>query len=263
MAAKKRFLKVVVPIYNGGRRFAETMYPTIREQTFTDYRLICVDDMSDDDTPEILEELDCEVIRLESKGYAGGARNAAFKVHKTDAYTLCLDDDDVLFHDGVFQLIHDCAVENGMPDVIRMNYRNHMQGKEMQPLGTLVPTESTVERICLDWMRHMPWSMCVKSSKRTDFPEGITTDDGVGALRCLDECETAAVIPECCYVWNLRPGSITRSQGNPLQMASHHVELGLLYRMGWCDEKDGGLSHEWARQAARERYAHVRKKMMR
>lgn len=251
----KRFLRVIVPTYNGGERFRDTMYDSIRAQTFDDYHLIVVDDVSDDGTRAVLNRLKRidKRIYLKEKRYAGGARNAAYGTFADDDYTLFLDDDDRLWDESVFQRIHDCAVENGMPDVIRTNWRNHVEGREVQKLGQVVPTLDTVEKICADITRHAPWNRVVRTSKLVEFPEGITTDDGIQAIRQLDVCETAAVIPECCYEWKIRPGSITTSFEKPLQRYSHYLEFAELVRMSEFDAADGGCEHGWARESARRR----------
>ena len=42
------FIQIVVPCYNDGERFKEVVYPSIANQTFQDFHLVVVDDMTDD-----------------------------------------------------------------------------------------------------------------------------------------------------------------------------------------------------------------------
>lgn len=89
-------MSVIIPIYNAQDYLHECLDSLIN-QTLTDIEIICVDDESTDDTPQILEEYArknsrIQVIRQENGG-AGAARNRGM-AHATGEYLSILDCDD-------------------------------------------------------------------------------------------------------------------------------------------------------------------------
>ena len=247
-----KFLRVIVPVFNGGKRFAETMYKSIVAQTMQDFHLIVVNDASTDDTADILRGLnrvDVVVTNNENR-LAGGSRNVGADYYKHDEYTLFLDDDDKLWDDQVFERIRECA--NGKPELIRLNYHKWSVGKPEPTdavLNERIPTEDTPRLIAEDYTRLMPWNICVRTDKLVPFPEGLTLDDGIWGISQCDVCETASVVPQACYEWICRDGSLTTPENRDYYLQNRYMELALLYKLKQT------LEHEWARHAAENRIA--------
>lgn len=89
-------VSIIMPVCNA-EKFLEESIGDIREQTYTDFELICVDDGSSDGSLQILEKYRTEdrrisVLTQENEG-AGAARNAGMKEAK-GKYLLFLDADD-------------------------------------------------------------------------------------------------------------------------------------------------------------------------
>lgn len=126
------FLRVIIPTWNNADLLPR-MVNSIRQQTMQDYHLVIIDDMSTDDTPKVIRQLDPHVsVRMDRKALQGGARNEGTKYCTEDLYTLFLDDDDVLMSDDVFEKIRKTAESNNFPDIIQMNYRKTING-ELRP----------------------------------------------------------------------------------------------------------------------------------
>ncbi len=92
---------VLIPAYNAAATLREAV-DSIRAQTFSDLRIIVIDDGSTDATPQILAELTKEEPRLHVVRKANGgiveARNEALR-HCTTEFFACLDADDTSFPD--------------------------------------------------------------------------------------------------------------------------------------------------------------------
>lgn len=258
MKKADRFLRVIIPTYNGGK-FLPRMVDCIRRQSFTDYHLVIVDDLSTDGTWDIVQSLKPDkAVQVEVKGYAAGARNKGMEFYKGDTYTLWLDDDDVLTDENVFQRIYDNAIAHDMPDIIRLNYIKTR-------LSTGLPgnhhdrytDDITPEQICLDIMAGMPWSKAVKTEKCVEFPLGLVIDDCFQHICQADVCETASAVHEDCYEWLVREGSCTTNQQSVMYQSGWYMEVALLMR------KKDSLIHDWAREAVERRIAWIKRHHLR
>lgn len=246
------FLRVIIPTYNGGK-YLPRMVECIRKQTMQDYHLVIVDDISTDDTWDIIKSLKPDkAVKLRKKGYAGGARNEGMKHFKEDLYTFWVDDDDVLMDDHVFEWIKENAEQNDYPDIIRLNYikttlSTGLPGKHHDRY----PDPITPADICKDIIRGMPWTKVVKSEKCVDFPTDLIVDDCYQHIMQCDVCETASVVHKDCYEWLVRDGSITTTKNSVMKESGWYLEIAKLMRNTYI--------HDYAREAADMRIAWIRK----
>ena len=250
------FLRVIIPTYNGAKRLPH-MVESIRRQTMTDYHLVIVDDMSTDDTWEVIQSLNPDkAVKMERKGLAGGARNEGMKYFADDLYTYFVDDDDHLLSDHVFEWIHDNAEKNNYPDLIRVNWIK-------TTLSTGLPgnhherytDHETAESACLDIAHGMPWAKVIKTEKVVPFPEGLWVDDCYQHIKQCDEIETVSAVHEDCYEWLVREGSLTTTREDPMWISGWYLEIGWLYR-----EK---FKHAYGYEAARRRIEWIKRHMLR
>lgn len=89
-------VSIVLPIHNGARYLPESL-ASIVAQTYSEWELICVDDASTDDTPEILakwaaREKRIRVIRHQQNQRLPGALNTGFAAATGDLLTWTSDD---------------------------------------------------------------------------------------------------------------------------------------------------------------------------
>lgn len=92
-----RKYSIVMPVYHV-EKYLEKMVSCVRNQTYSNWELILVDDCSDDRSGEICDRLSSEeqrirVIHLEKNGGLSNARNQGMKVASGE-YILFLDSDD-------------------------------------------------------------------------------------------------------------------------------------------------------------------------
>ena len=251
------FLRVIIPTFNGGK-YLPRMVDCVRQQTMKDYHLIIVDDMSTDDTWNVIKSLKPhKAVKLKRKGYAGGARNEGMKHFKDDLYTIWLDDDDVLMDDLVFERIQKNAEENNYPDIIRLNYikttlSTGLPGRHHRRY----PDSITPSDICKDIIRGMPWTKVVKTEKCVGFPEDLIVDDCYHHIMQCDVCDTASVIHDDCYEWLVREGSITTTKASVMKESGWYLEIAKLMR-----QKEHML-HDYAREAADLRIAWIKRRML-
>ena len=99
-------ISVVIPCYNDGKYLPETI-ERLKQQTFTDYEIIIVNDGSTDkQTLEVLDALSTTgiVVLHKENGRMSSARNHGVR-HAKGEYIAALDADDY-FHNDFFQKGH-------------------------------------------------------------------------------------------------------------------------------------------------------------
>lgn len=97
---KNDLVSIIIPVYNAEDFILETI-KTVENQTYKNWELIMVDDLSTDKSKNIIENYikknnksNIELISLEKKGMASGARN--FGIEKAKGRYICfLDADDL------------------------------------------------------------------------------------------------------------------------------------------------------------------------
>lgn len=109
---EKVFFKIIIPNYNN-MPYIKKCLDSILEQTFQDFKIIIVDDLSTD-----LSDKFCEMYarkypnkivykQLSKKGYAGAARNYGLDYPIKSKYILFVDSDDWLYDVNVLKKIYD------------------------------------------------------------------------------------------------------------------------------------------------------------
>ena len=94
------FFRIIVPNYNYEHTIKKCL-DSILNQTYTNYEIVFVDDMSTDNSVTIATQMlgkQHKVIQLKQKRYNGGARNEAY-LHLSDDvdYIYYIDSDDWLY----------------------------------------------------------------------------------------------------------------------------------------------------------------------
>lgn len=91
----KELVSIIVPVYNA-ERFIESTINNVLKQTHQTFELLLIDDMSTDNSYEIIKRVNdkrIKYIKLEKKGLASGARNRGIK-EAQGTFICFLDADD-------------------------------------------------------------------------------------------------------------------------------------------------------------------------
>lgn len=115
-------ISVIIPIYNV-EKYLRRCLDSVKNQTFTDWEAICVNDGSPDNSAAILAEyaaMDArfKIVNKENGGLSD-ARNAGMAVASGD-YILYLDSDDFI-HLQTMEIAHTLAVRDGS-DIVSFTY---------------------------------------------------------------------------------------------------------------------------------------------
>lgn len=121
---------IIIPNYNYEHTI-EKCLKSILEQTYTNYEIIFIDDMSTDNSVKIAKQLlkpPHKVIQLKQKRYNGGARNEGY-LHLSDDvdYVYYIDSDDWLYDKYALEKIN--IKLQGKPSVVFVGLADYKNGK--------------------------------------------------------------------------------------------------------------------------------------
>ena len=208
---KKYKYAIVIPNYNNnhgeykGKTYLANCIESILNQTYKNFEIIFVDDMSDDNSAEFVESYKdkrIHVIRNIRKRYNGGSRNVGIE------YALGLDIDYITFLDSDDWYKHNQAL-----DIIN----EEIQDKDLALIGcecinqdgvfdTHINQYDNYEEffMSLNKVYCTAWSRIIKKDKIVFFCEDTLMEDRVWSYKQADNIELDKVvnIEEVLYVWN-------------------------------------------------------------
>lgn len=215
-------LSIVIPSFNNGKWLSHTL-KSILSQTFTDYEIIVVDDMSTDDSVEVAKQYlrpqDTLIIN-ENKRLSGGTRNVGILKAKGE-YIFCIDSDDWLYDNFVFEKI-DKKLNN--EDLLFMGYIAHTDKHDLMfNLHYKTLKDSITSGICAPWTKVVKRELFLKAL----FPEGTLFEDRVQHFDLLSKTKTFTNLDDVSIVWN---------RINPNTISQNHTTEWITYRFNYCGD---------------------------
>ena len=203
---------IIVPNYNNdrgiynGKTYLQNCIESVLNQTYKNFELIIVDDMSTDTSVETVNKYvdkRIHLIKNKRKRYNGGSRNVGieYALENTDIDYICfIDSDDWWINDTVLEHIN-------------KKLFNH----EMMILGStmLFPNGKTIDQhnrynsyediyFCINKVWCTAWSRVIRKDKIVYFCEDTLMEDRVWSYKQADNVSYDKIcnINEICYVWN-------------------------------------------------------------
>lgn len=220
---------IIIPNYNNdhgnieGKTFLQNCIESVLNQTYKNFEIIIVDDMSTDTSVETIEkycnryEGKIKLIKNIRKRYNGGSRNVGIEYAMNNLdfdYFAMLDSDDFFVDDNVLQKINDnlwdcdlmlLGLKMIFPDdseQIKINEYNNYEDFFLSDNKTW----------CTAWCR------VVKKEKMVYFPEDTLMEDRVWSYKLADNINFYNIrnLKEVCYVWNRKntTNSVSLTRGN-------------------------------------------------
>lgn len=208
----KVFFKIVLPTYNS-MAYIKQCLDSIVNQTFQDYKLIIVDDMSTDMSDRICEmyarKHPDKIIfkRAEEKWLAGKCRNFGIDYPLENEYTLFIDADDMYNGNDALQKMHDSLKD--FPDVLIYGYSILKNGNYVDwPLKKF----SKRSTMLASTVFNSAWTKAIRSSKMKKFLEGcMRGEDTYMWLQVLDDDPSIKQIEDKLYIYRMHGSNVTFS----------------------------------------------------
>lgn len=120
---------IIIPNYNYGE-WLDKCLTSLVNQTYKNFEIIFIDDMSTDNSVEIAEsykdKLDIKIVRLRQKRYNGGARNEGYLYLSNDTeYVWYIDSDDYVTENALEVINNNLQ---GSPDVLFVGLKVEQNG---------------------------------------------------------------------------------------------------------------------------------------
>lgn len=213
-------ISVVVPVYNVKDYLPRCIY-SIRQQTYTDWECILVDDGSTDGS-----ELLCDAYAKDDHRFSvihkanGGLSDARNKGTEkaTGTFIYFLDSDDWIAPDAL-RTLHDFAVKNHC-EVVQggfyyaydsyLLYDDRFLDGDKHPF-VLKRYEAMAELIKQQYIKNFAWGKLYRADivKNIPFPKGKFFEDSFWQHHVIHETTSYGVVPTPLYYYNQRGGSIS------------------------------------------------------
>ena len=218
---------VIVPNYNNADWINKTI-ESVLNQTYTNWEMYIIDDMSTDKSIEVIEsykDTRITLIKNEIKLYNGGSRNVGIlkaKKSNPDGYLLFIDSDDWLANNQVLERLNNFIEEE---DLITLDYEYYMGGK-IQPAGKHSYKNKddlfmTIGAMCAVWCK------CFKVSIAPLFEFNTLMEDRNYHYRLVNRIKTYANFGQVTHTWNkMNTKSVTSNK-------SQHYTSELQAKIEW------------------------------
>lgn len=215
-------LSIVIPNYNNGKWLSKCL-DSITSQTFQDFEIILIDDMSTDYSVEVakqhLRPQDTLIIN-ETKRLNGGSRNIGI-MKATGEYIFCIDSDDWLYDNKVLEEIDKALVGQ---DILFTSYIAHNEQYDLMTNVNFKTLEIGFKNITCSI-----WSKVVKREllQKCLFMEGTLLEDREQHYRLLLSAKTFSNLNRVAVVWN---------RTNTNTVSKDHKELWYTYKFNYCGD---------------------------
>ena len=164
------FFSILVPVYNQAGKM-DRCYESLKNQTFTDYEVICVDDGSTDSSWEMLMSYTADphfkALRHEKNSSLVAARYTGMKAAQGQ-YCLFVDSDDYV-ETNMLEVLHK-ALSGAPADILRFGFMFESNGSVRTPLQTDDPFAAMLEEkeIAALWKRVYSREVIQKALEKTE-----------------------------------------------------------------------------------------------
>lgn len=219
---------IIIPSYNAERWIVKCL-ESVLNQTYKNFEIILVDDMSSDNTVALAKKIlkkPHKIIQLKSKRLNGGTRNEGINNASGD-YIINIDSDDWLYCDEVLEELKDFIEENNNPDVVYTNFAMiNNDSLEKVYLSVYDDTDLIKNPFAASWLKVVKKELYVKYP----FPEGTLFEDRIQnyEMICLGK-PTYKQFNKITHCWNRLNEKATTF--NPIWQTYRFNYIGSLIRL--------------------------------
>lgn len=217
---------IIIPNYNNGK-WLEKCLDSVLKQTYTNYEIIFIDDMSEDNSLEIANKMlkqPHKVLKVPYKKYNGGTRNIGI-IEATGDYIVCIDSDDWLKNENVLRDINDNLNDE---DVMFLGFELGKDGVEnIAPFRPNYETmyDAFINDVCAVWTKVIKTNLL----KDTLFPESTLAEDRVHHYKICEKAQTFTCLNQSTHVWNRGNATSVTTKRETMWEMSIYKHLGEMY----------------------------------
>lgn len=217
---------IIIPNYNNAK-WLDKCLNSVLNQTYKNYEIIFIDDMSEDNSLEIANRLlkkPHKVLKVPYKKYNGGTRNIGI-MEATGDYIVCIDSDDWLKHENVLKDINDNLEDE---DIMFLGFELGSNGNEgLYPFRPKFENmyQAFTDNVCAIWTKVVKTELL----KDTLFPESTLAEDRVQHYRLCEKATSFTCLNESTHVWNRSNTTSVTTKREVMWEMSIYKHLGEMY----------------------------------
>lgn len=229
-------ISVIIPIYNT-EQYLEKCLDSVVRQSLKDIEILCIDDLSPDESSKIVEKYaqhDSRVKLITHKKNLGqgGARNTGIMAAKAD-YIASIDSDDAM-HPKALQTLWE-ASESGRFDVVccgfvRVDENNNEIARREFPKKVVENTDHNIN--IFKTMNPAIWNKLWRKElfikNKIFFPQQLYYQDMATIPLLLTQASNIKFIEDCLYNYLVRDGSVTTTY-SPKHILDYFKVYEILY----------------------------------
>ena len=189
------YFKIIIPNYNN-EQWLDKCLSSIFNQTFKDFKVIVIDDMSTDNSINIIKKYPVELIKANHKVYNGGARNIGIRRNIPSHYTMFIDSDDWLYSNDVLECIHN-KLEEKRVDCLTIQYNCILKDNELM----FTMERNNIHDLVFD-QNGACWTKVIKTCLIKEFPENTLMEDTVQHINQCNYITTMDTLNKTCIAYN-------------------------------------------------------------
>lgn len=208
-------IDIIMPVYNASFT-VEKAVRSVLDQSFSEFKLIIVDDGSTDDSfskCELLAKKDSRIQLLQqaNQGVAV-ARNTGIE-NALGKYVTFIDSDDEMEKDHLKNLFD--AAEKTDADIVICGYVETPSRITRFSSSTTYQSRESFKKCCWDLYQNkllnVPWNKLFRRTLiKTQFPTGINIgEDLIFNIHAFEEAQRISVISDCSYYYYLSPNGLS------------------------------------------------------
>lgn len=199
-ANKQNKFGIIIPNYNNEKWLPKCL-DSILKQTYTNYEVIFIDDMSTDNSIEVVKtyvnKMNIKIVKLKQKRYNGGARNEGYLYLSDDVdYIIYLDSDDWLMDKDVLKFFND-NLQNDI-DVLFTGLRQEWSYK----FSDWYPDYPNKYYAFMGWSGSSSKAVKKELAFKCLYPEGTLKEDRTMHRKICMEMKTFDFKKRITHVWN-------------------------------------------------------------
>lgn len=249
------FFSIIIPNYNNAHFLKKNLISAL-EQTYENFEIILVDDVSTDNSVELAKEIfknypkrKTKIIEAKNKVWNGGGRNLGVSQAKGD-YIVFIDSDDWFKENNFLEVLNKHIIDNNYPDLVRLSFE--ILTIENTTLDIRLKEKNLKELV--DSCFVACWTKVIKKDKYQNFPENTLMEDVVQHIKVCDAIETFSCLSNIQAVVYNRQNTNSCSTHAELQ---NNKWISSLYRY-YADLYDLKCSHDYCEDRRQKRLAEAK-----
>lgn len=225
-------ISVIIPVYNV-ENFIEKCIKSILNQSYKDFEIIVVDDVSPDDSIKLAkkilvqqQQVPYKIITRAKNGGISAARNTGIE-HAEGQFLLFVDSDDSIENEMIEKLIQ--IIDNDQSDIaicrVKQVYDNSIEFSVLDSIPpSLLNGKSALLKLFQGLFHAHLWKMLIAKSlfKKTRFPEGIIYEDALIFPYLLYDANKVSFIDDILYNYLQRNNSLTKKYDPRIEQVIDH-----------------------------------------